>query len=333
MPQKVEISIKTVVFALVAVLAVWAVTRLTDLLIMLFVAFILMAAINPLVDRLEKLHLHRGLAILLIYIVLWSIIAGLIASVVPTLIDQTTKLIKVLPAAVSHIEFFSSHQEEISQGILSRLGTLPENFLKITLEIFSNLINIFTTLVISFYLLLYHPRLEKYFASLSGKSKSPQLINTTYLLEKRLGGWVRGELFLMLSVGGLTYVGLLALGIDIALPLAILAGILEIIPNIGPTLSAIPAVLITLTLHPLLTVATLALYIIVQTLENHLLVPRIMQSAVGINPLVSILALLVGLRLAGSAGAFLAIPLFITLQAFLPHLRNISLEESKPDSV
>ena len=81
----------------------------------------------------------------------------------------------------------------------------------------------------------------------------------------------------MLAVGALTYIGLSILGVEIALPLAILAGILEIVPNIGPTISAVPAVLVALTIHPLTALATVALYFLVQLVENNLLVPKIMQ--------------------------------------------------------
>ena len=118
----------------------------------------------------------------------------------------------------------------------------------------------------------------------------------------------------MFAVVTLTYVGLLFLGIDIALPLAILAGILEIVPNIGPVISAVPAVLIALTLSPVTALATASLYFLVQIVENNFLVPRIMQAAVGVNPLISILGLMTGFQLAGPAGAVLAIPLIIVIQ-------------------
>lgn len=312
--------------AVLIVIGILAISRITDILMMIFIAFILSAAINPFVDHLEKLHINRGIAIIIIYLILWLIIGGILASIIPALVDQTAKLIKILPSALTRIEFFNLHQQEISQQILSRLGTLPENLVKITIGIFGNLLSIFTTMVISFYLLLYHRRLESGLFSQLGIKNISQV-------ERRLGDWVRGELLLMFAVTVLTYIGLSILGIDIALPLAILAGLLEIIPNIGPTLSAIPAVLISLTLSPFLTFATIALYVIVQAIENHILVPRIMQSAVGVNPLVSIIGLMVGFRLAGPAGAILAIPIIITLEILIPQLKKFSLEESKPDSV
>jgi predicted PurR-regulated permease PerM len=176
---------------------------------------------------------------------------------------------------------------------------------------------------------LYRPQLEKYLATWIGDKNAEKTTKTIIKIEQQLGSWVRGELVLMAAVGILTYIGLVVLGIDTALPLAILAGLLEIVPNIGPTLSAIPAILIALTIHPLTAAATVALYFIVQFLENNLLVPKIMQKAVGVNPILSIVGLMIGVRIAGAAGALLAIPVTITIQAILPEIANFKNNSEK----
>ena len=307
MPRKIEISHKTIIFAVGFVLALWFVWQVKNILLTVFVSLILMTALNPLVDLLEKWRVPRSVAILIAYIILWLLIGLGIAGIIPPLIDQTRHLIVRLPVALSHIELFNSNQQAITQELLSQIGTLPENLLKFTFGIFGNVLALFTTLVITYYLLLERKQLIS-------KYLNARVSKTILEIEKRLGGWVRGELFLMFAVGTLTYAGLLFLGIDIALPLAILAGILEIVPNIGPVISAVPAVLIALTLNPITAIATASLYFLVQIVENNLLVPRIMQAAVGVNPLVSILGLMIGFQLAGPAGAVLAIPLVIVIQ-------------------
>lgn len=307
MPRKIEISHKTIVFAVGFILALWLIWQVKNILLTVFVSLVLMAALNPLVDLLEKWRLSRGLAILIAYISLWLLIGLGVAGIVPPLIEQTRHLIVRLPVALSQIEFFSSNQQVITQELLSQIGALPENLLKFTFGIFSNVLSLFTTLVITYYLLLERKQLIS-------KYLNARYAKTMLDIEKRLGSWVRGELFLMFAVGILTYAGLLFLGIDIALPLAILAGILEIVPNIGPVISAIPAVLIALTLNPVTALATASLYFLVQITENNFLVPHIMRTAVGVNPLISILALMIGFQLAGPAGAVLAIPLVIVIQ-------------------
>jgi len=121
----------------------------------------------------------------------------------------------------------------------------------------------------------------------------------------------------MLVVGVLNYVGFLIIGINSALPLAILAFLLEIIPNIGPTLAAFPAIIIGLTISPYHALAVAGWCFLVQQIENSILVPRIMKRVAGVNPLVSILALAVGFKIAGIGGAILAIPTFIVLEVVI----------------
>lgn len=311
MPKKIEISHRTIIFTVAFLLLLWVLFQVREIILMLFISLILMSAFNPAVNWLEKLHLPRSIAILIIYSLVWTVVGLVVAGIVPALVDQTGRLIHIIPAAISRVELFNANQEAITQQLLSQIGTLPENLLKFTVSLFGNLLAVFTTLVITFYLLLERKHLNTHLSTLWKGDKQDRIYRTINEIERRLGSWVRGELILMLAVGVFTYIGLLILGVEIALPLAILAGILEIIPNIGPTISAVPAVLVALTIHPLTAVATASLYLLVQQIENHLLVPKIMQRAVGVNPLVSILGLLIGFRLAGPAGAVLAIPTII----------------------
>ena len=119
----------------------------------------------------------------------------------------------------------------------------------------------------------------------------------------------------MLIVGAITFVGVMILGVPYPLPLALLAGLLEVIPNVGPTVSAIPAIILAaINLGWPATIATLVLYIVIQQLENNLIVPRVMKKNVDVNGLTSILCILIGGSLFGVVGALLAVPLFIVLR-------------------
>jgi len=133
-------------------------------------------------------------------------------------------------------------------------------------------------------------------------------------IEKRLGAWVLGQVCLMIFIGLLVYGGLFFLRVEYALPLAIFAGLLEIVPTIGPTVSAIPAVLVAFGSSPGLALSVAALYIIVQQIENNLLVPLVMKQSVGLSPVLTILALMIGGRFGGIAGAVLAVPVLISIQ-------------------
>lgn len=288
---------------------------------MLFVALILMSALSPIVDRFEKMKIPKSIGIFIIYVLLWGVFGTLVAAIVPAVIEQTSHLIQILPSAFGRVDYLSTHQQELSQQLISYLGTLPSDILRFIVNIFGNVITVLTTVVISFYLLLEHKKLDSNIARILDPQKSEGILKTIEAIELRLGGWVRGELILMFSIGLFTYLGLTILGIDIALPLAILAGLMEIIPNIGPVISAVPAVLIALTIHPLLAVSTAALYFIIQFLENNLLVPKVMQKAAGVHPLISILSLLVGFRLFGPIGTVLSIPFVIIIQVFVERYR------------
>ncbi len=325
MNTRYEISRGNIVFALLSVVVAWLVFQVFDVILQFFISVVLMSALNPLVDKLEKFRLSRALSIFLVYLLIWGVVGGVLAGLLPSLIDQTSRLIRELPGAVNHIEFFTDHQQEITRELLASVGSLPQNVLKITLGIFGNFLNVLTTLAITYYLLLDRRNLSGHISSLLRSKDSSRLELVLNSLESRLGYWVRGELTLMTSIGFLTYVGLVLLGVESALPLAILAGLLEIIPNIGPVVSAVPAILVALSGHPLVPVATAVWYFLVQFFENHILVPKIMQSSVGIHPLVSMLALLIGFKLSGPAGAILSLPLIITGQIFL----QASLHKSK----
>jgi len=136
-------------------------------------------------------------------------------------------------------------------------------------------------------------------------------------LEHHLGGWIRAQLILMSLIGVLVYLGLTILGIEFALPLAILAGLLEIIPNFGPTMAAVPAILMGFAISPLTGIAVGALYFLIQQLENSLIVPQVMKRTVGFNPVVTIIALMIGFKLGGAFGAVLAIPFGLMIKAII----------------
>lgn len=282
---------------------------------MTFVSLVLMAAISPLVDKLESFRFPRILSIVLIYVAIWAVVGTMFAGLVPAVIEQTSKLVIRIPQAVSQIEFLSSHQQEITQQTLGLVATLPENLFRLTLGLVNNIFSVLTIMVITFYMLLERKTIDNHVPD-----KFKEVITKT---EKNLGAWLRGELILMAVVGILTYIGLLILGVDSALPLALLAGLLEIIPTFGPTISAVPAVLVALTISPVVAVATGVLYWLVQLLENNLLVPKIMAHALGVSPVIVFLGLMIGFRLNGPGGAIMAVPVIIVLKTVLSSIMKL----------
>ncbi|EKD67745.1 MAG: protein of unknown function UPF0118 [uncultured bacterium] len=314
MTSKIEISHKTIIFTLILLAFIWLVLQIRDILFLLFIAFIVMAALRPAVDWLDSKKIPRFLGAFLMYILVFGVIGLSLAGIIPSLVVQFTKLANIFPAVLGKIvPYWNIDVSAISQ----QLAPIGENVLKITIGIFSNIATTFMVLVFAFYFLLERKYAHTFVSGFLGEEQA-MVVNDTFLrIEHRLGSWVGGQLILMVSVGILSYIGLLALGIEFALPLAIMAGILEIIPTIGPVVSAIPAIIIALGISPLYGLYTALLYIVIQQLENNILVPLIMKRSVGLHPLVTIVSLLVGARLGGVVGAILAVPILLIIQELI----------------
>lgn len=310
MPRKIEISYRTIVFTVFFLILLWLLFQIRQILIGLFIAVVLMAAINPVIDRMERFKIPRLLGILLIYVLIFVLFGVIVGGVVPPLIDQTRTLVTRLPEYIEGISIPIFGQRLIDFQF-SQLGSLPTNLVKISFSIFSNLLSGLLILVITLYLLLERKNLNRYLHVLfggDGEVKAEKLIKE---IESQLGGWVRAEMTLMVIIAAMTYVGLRLLGIDFALPLALLAGLFEVFPNFGPALSSIPAILAGLAVSPLMALAVAALYFLIQQIENIFVVPQVMSREAGVNPLVTIVALAVGFSLAGIIGAVLAVPVVL----------------------
>ncbi|MBU1326868.1 AI-2E family transporter [Patescibacteria group bacterium] len=311
MVSKIEISHRTIIFTVLLLVGLWFLVQIRDILFLVFVSFILMSALRPLVDSLERVKIPRILAVLFIYGIVLGVFSAGIAQTVPTFITQSNKFIQVLPGVVERVLPYWHIDERVLAQQLSPIG---ENVIRITVGVFSNIVTTLSILVFTFYFLLARTHTDEFLSKFMGAEAAGRVIAVVGIIEKRLGAWVRGQVFLMFIVGALVYVGLAILRVEFALPLAIIAGLLEIVPVIGPVVSAIPAVLITLATSPFLALSVVALYIIVQQLENNLIVPLVMKKSVGLSPLVTILSLMIGARLAGLSGAILAVPVLLVLQ-------------------
>ncbi len=323
MPKKIEISHRTIIFTILFLLFLWLLYYLKGIILLLFFSLIFMSALNPLIDRLHRWHIPRALGIILVYILIFSVIGVAIAGIIPPLVDQTQTLLTRLPEDFASFKWLGLSESVVNSQVnqlIDKLGVISGGVIKTFVGLFQNLINFIVFLVVSFYLLLQRRNLDNFlikFLGSDGEEKGTRIVDK---IERRLGGWVRAEFFLMIIIGTLSYIGLRLLGIEYALPLAIFAGLLEIIPSIGPFISAIPAVLAGLVISPVMGLAVAALYFLIQQLENSLIVPQIMAKEVGINPLIIILALISGFKLGGVVGAILAVPVILLIEIIIEEI-------------
>ena len=310
MTHRIDISWRTVIFITVFLIGLWIVYQILDLILLLFIALIFVSALSPIIDFLSSKKVPKPLSIALVYVVVLSTLASLLTISFTPLIEQTSNLISVLPHTIEELLRTSNIDPNV---VRSQLPDISQNLFSISKSIFDNLITIVLLLVLTFYLLLERENLETRAASLF-VGKEERVRRLLEEIEEKLGSWRRGQLFLSLILGVISYIGLTILQIPYALPLAIWSGLLEVVPVIGPIISAIPAVLIGFTISPVLGGGVAAIYFVIQQLENHVIVPQVMRKAVGLNPLVVILAIAVGGRLLGIGGALLAVPLVVVGQ-------------------
>ena len=285
--------------------------QIKGILLGLFMAYIIMASIHPFVRTLRRYKVPKLVAIVLIYAIVIAFIVLLVIPILPFFISQVQALFKAIPAYLNSlsqalgIQINSSTIQSYLSPIASSLG---KNAFSITGKVFGGIFSVLTVFILSFYLLVDRERLGREVPELLPLKYQEKIRLTIHMVEEKLGFWLRGQIVLSLTIGVITWLVLTILGIPFALPLAILAGFLEIIPTIGPIIAAIPAVIVAFAISPLTGLVVMLAYVGIQVAENNILVPKIMQKAVGLNPIVILVAILIGGQLFGIIGALLSIP-------------------------
>ncbi len=309
--------------------------RLIDVLIIAFVALVIAITLRPMVSALHHRGISKVLALVLIYLGILGVLGGTFFLVIPVLLDQGGALIRGLPQmyaslvaslAANPAEPIRTLAQLLPTGsqLASQLqavsGVILSGALGIGMGVVTFLTQIVSIVALSIYLTLGQSRLERFWLSLAPPAWRPELLSVWREIESHLSGYVRGEILLMASVGVLAGLGYWVVGLPFPLALGALAGLLEFVPMIGPTLGAIPAVLVALTISPHTALLVVVYSIVIQVAENNFLVPRLMGHSVGVSPVVVILAIFAFSSLLGVIGAFLAIPLAAILQVLMDHL-------------
>lgn len=317
--KKIEISHRTIIFTVVFLASLWFLYYIREIILQIFVALLIMTILNPTVTKLhDRLKMPRFLSVLIVYFLVFGGLIAAFSVAVPPFIAQTTSFANNLPHYIEEFKVPSFLTDGLTQEFASQLGNFPSQIIRITVSIFSNVLAVLSVFIFALYFLLARENIDDYLGRLFNNKKIEQKVRMTInQLEIKLGGWARGQIILMIMVGLSTYIGLVLLGIPYALPLALFAGFLEIIPNIGPFLASIPAIIVGFGISPLTGVAAASLYVLIQNIENYVFVPKVMEKSAGLHPVVTLLSLLVGFKIAGVVGALLSVPVVITLQVFL----------------
>ena len=319
MPTEIRLNFKSFIYAILIVVGIWLMIEIRGTLALLFASFILMSALRPFVEKMVSWKWPRFIAVFVIYLIIICLFTIVGSLLLPPLVSESIRLANNLPNyLITLAQYFNFDQ----QTIINQVGSLGQNALKVTLSLFSDVLTFFAVAVFTFYLLLARSNTQHFLIGIITNDQRQRSLNLLDKIELRMGAWFRGQLILGLIIGVLSYIGLSLLGISYALPLALIAGVLEMVPTIGPIISAIPAMLIAVTVSPGLAALVALLYYIIQQLENHLFVPQVMMQTVGVAPLISIILLMIGGRLGGIGGIILAIPIYLVIETIVKEVIN-----------
>jgi len=331
---------------------IWAAREvLLPYLLGLILAYLLLPVVNGLdrrmPARLRGWHVARPLAIVLTYLLLLILVAGILAFFVPLMAGQISALIDRWPELASRVEDWGTrgwgwYQNHIPAdwrqtieanltGLINDLIKALQNGLVATARrLFSTISFVIGLVVIPFwlfYILQDESQVKEGVIRVLPLQLRADLVCMARLIDDVLSAYLRGQLLLCLFVGGMATLALLIIGVPFALVLGVVAGILEALPFVGPILGAIPAVLVALLSNPMSALWVAVAFLAIQQVENLLLVPRIAGKSVKLHPAMVMVVLVVGNELAGLVGMLLAVPITAVLRDLFKYLYLRFLDE------
>ena len=317
----------------------WLLYRFYHVLFILFIAIVIGTVIRPIVNWLYQRGLPRVAGVILVYLILFFLLTGFLWLLFPLIFEQSSTLAREVPGYYQNLR---AGMLSNSNQLFVRLGqlipaTLPSlnpgiapqtgeemvasagqllDYLLLTAQVIFTAIVI---LVLTLYWTLDGPRIIKSFLLLVPQDQRDSIGELVSAMESKIGFYLAGQGILCLVISVMALVAYMLIGLPNALVLALVAGVMEAVPMIGPLLGAVPAGLVALSIAPDKLIWVLIATVVIQQLENSLLVPRIMSKAVGVNPFVTLLALFAFGSFFGLAGALMAIPLAAMIQLALNH--------------
>jgi predicted PurR-regulated permease PerM len=326
----------TLVLAAV-VLGFWLFYRFNQVVFTLLIAIVIGTVIRPAVAWLHQRGLPPRVGVIFVYILLLLLLSGFLLLLFPLLSEQGKTIAAAMPdyyqnlrgwVATNPNQFLASFSEflpatlptlkpvgQTGQDVMDSAGQVAGYVTSAAKVIFTAIM----LMVLAFYWTLEGPRIIQSFLLMLPQSRRESISDLISAMESKVGFYMIGQGILCLVIGLLALIAYLLIGLPNALVLALIAGVLEAIPMVGPLLGAIPAALVALSIAPDKLIWVIVATVVIQQLENTLLVPRIMKKAVGVNPFVTLLALFAFSSLFGLAGALMAIPIAAMIQLALNH--------------
>ena len=325
---------RAVAIAALGLFVVWAMYLASDALLLIYISGLLAIGFGPVVHSLEQQlapgaqRAPRWLAILVVYVAIVGVLTVVGLLVIPPLIDQAQELWRRAPELLDR-----------GQDLLMRYGLLNH---RITLEeavrrapgpgdavgtavtavtsVFAGILAFITILILTFYLLVESDTLFMAFARLFPRAERPRVEEAARKISTKISAWLSGQLILAGTIGASSAVGLWLLGVPYFYVLALVSAIGEMIPVVGPIFSAVPAIALAFTVSKKTALFVILFFLAQQQIENHLLVPKVMERQVGVSAVTVIVALLIGGALLGILGALLAVPTAAIIQVIVQEI-------------
>ena len=329
----IEITTGTVLRAFFLAILFYALYRVLDIVALVLFSIVIASSVEPGVAFFEKRRVPRVLSVIFIYFLGISALATLFYMVVPNFISELSRFAVTIPQYIRsggladlfgflplYGDSFSTVLQDVLLGLQGKLSEFSSGFLAATAKVFGGVFSFFLIIVLSFYLAVQKDGLDSFVRVVTPRKYESYILNLWRKSHKKIGLWLQGQLLLGLLVGVLVFLGLTILGVEYAFTFALLAAAFEIIPIFGPIMAAIPPVLVAFSQNPSLGVAVIILFVIIQQFENHLIYPLVVRKIIGIPPIISILAIIVGGKLGGFLGVLLAVPVATVLMEFLNDL-------------
>lgn len=337
----ISISLGTIIKTILLVVGLWLLYHLRDFVLVVITAIVIASAIEPGVSALIRRKLPRLLSVIAVYI---SLFAGFFLAFyffLPTVLEELASFLSTLPTyleAFTRAGAFDGYSRflgtvapstvaggDIIQSvreILNVNGVFSSAF-KAASSIFGGVFSFILIIVFSFYFAVLETGIDDFLRIVSPVKYQKYVLDLWRRSQHKIGLWMQGQLVLAIIIGVLVFLGLTILGVKHALLLAIIAAVFELIPVFGPILAAVPAVIIGFVDGGAsLGFLTIALYVIVQQFENHLIYPLVVTRVVGVPPLLVILALIVGAKLAGFLGILLSVPAAGAIQELVKDIES-----------
>ncbi len=297
-----------------------------DVILVVLAAIVIASSVEPIIKWFNQYKIKRLPGVLVTYIAIGGVLAGFFLFFIPSLLSETVGYLNNLPESINVSDLWGTDGvseksfpvKEFVSDISSVITGTGEGTFKTVSLVFGGVLSLILMIVLSFYLAVQEDGVANFLRIITPDKNQEYIIDLWKRSQAKMGYWMQGQLVLAFIVGVLVYLGLTIIGVRHALLLATLAALFEIIPVFGPILASIPALTISFVDGGVsLGVSVLILYVIIHQFENHLFYPLVVKKIVGISPIIVILALIIGAKLAGFLGAVLAVPLSAALMEYV----------------